>query len=706
MSRFGTILPPTAQRDSLVLRLWPWVRDELASTPGRWEAVCRLVVTTALVMTCSLALRVPMLSLSVLMVFFTAQGDTALTKFAGFAIVIGGTMAIALALLLLKLTMGYPMMRILGSCVIAFAGVYFMRISKLGVIGFGSAIAAVYAQSLVDLNSDPEAMTRFVLWVWVAIAYPTVLTVIVNLLMFPARPEKLLVSEMCSQLDDVIAQLDACRAPSERSPLLSNTVACSLLTLHRLLASAMQSDETYQRNRAGHLARIAAVDHLRIAAVRLSRLTATPLTQDQFARVNVLLEQCRNLRTSIADGNPFHVSGEPLAVNWAGDETEKVLYEMAHAIENAVDPDPPVAGPLPFSERDSLFAADAFSNPAYRKFALRTVLATMACYVFYTAVQWPGIHTVMLTCVIVAMPSVGAMSHRGIARILGCAFGSIVALICTVFIIPHLDSIVGLLLLTLPIVGAAAWLAAGSSRISYVGVQFVFAYSLALLGQFGPTTDLTEIRDRMTGILIGVRVSDTVSALCWPEREGQALRVKLGKLLRSIADLARAGDPASAGAAQRDQIDAARLKCLTLLAANREMEARVALEPGRLQANGWSDGEIAGWLAQAEETLFSINWFQVALQHATQHLSAPTANALTAFRYNIAVHLERSASCFDRTVTADSGNNLMQSLAELDACRHSEDPDQAAWLDKIVSAAKGLGEQIISLSRTTGRVTA
>lgn len=706
MSGFSTIAQSPAQRDSLHVRLWSWVRDELASTPGRLEAVCRLVVTIALVMTCSLALQIPMLSLSVLMVFFTAQNDTVLTKFAGFAIIIGDTVAIALALLLLKLTMGYPLVRILGSCVIAIAGVYFMRISKLGIVGFGSAIAAVYAQSLVDIQNNPESLTRFVLWVWVAIAYPTVLTVIVNLLMFPARPEKLFVAEMCRQLDDVMTQFDACQAHSERLPFPPDVVARDLLTLHRLLASATQSDKAYQSNRSRHLTRIAAVDHLRIAAAHLSRLTATPLSEDQLTRVTELQELCRNLRTSIIDGTSFHISAKSLAVNWEGDEMDTVLCEMARAIENAADSEPSAVDTPLFSERDGMFAADAFSNPAYGRFALRTVLATMACYVFYAGVQWPGIHTAMLTCVIVAMPSVGAVSHRGITRIVGCALGSVVALICTVFIIPYLDSIVGFLLLTLPIVSAGAWIAAGSSRTSYIGVQFVFAYALAQLGQFGPTTDLTEIRDRMIGILIGVGVSVTASTLIWPEREGETLCVKLGKLLRSIADLMRARDVATDGTGQRGQIDAARLKCLSLLATNREMEARVALEPGGRHANGWSDREIASWLAQAEEILFSSHWFLMALQHSSRRMSDSMANVLAAFRNCAVAQLEWTASRFDRAPMADPGNNLMQLLAELESCCQSDDPNQAARIEKTVSAAKRVGEEIILLRMTTDMVTA
>ena len=39
----------------------------------------------------------------------------------------------------------------------------------------------------------------------------------------------------------------------------------------------------------------------------------------------------------------------------------------------------------------TLFVADAFSNPAYVKFALKGCLAATICYVVWTGVAWPGL---------------------------------------------------------------------------------------------------------------------------------------------------------------------------------------------------------------------------------------------------------------------------------------------------------------------------
>nr|VXZ92437.1 multidrug efflux system protein MdtO [Klebsiella pneumoniae] len=63
-------------------------------------------------------------------------------------------------------------------------------------------------------------------------------------------------------------------------------------------------------------------------------------------------------------------------------------------------------------------------NPAYLHFALKTLLATLICYVFYTAADWQGLHTIMLSCVIVAQPGLGATMQKTWLRIGGALLAS------------------------------------------------------------------------------------------------------------------------------------------------------------------------------------------------------------------------------------------------------------------------------------------
>jgi multidrug resistance protein MdtO len=677
--------------------LWGLLRSELAPFPGRQAAVWRFVLSSALVIVISMALQVPYLSLSIVIVFFTAQENNVLTRLSGTLLAIGCSLGTALAIVLIKLTINYPMLRILGACLIAFCGMYFMRINKAGVIGFLAAQLVFYFQSFADLFADPETLLRALLWAWVSLVYPVAVTVAVNYLFLPARPGRLLVDEICRQLDNVLEQLEARRTGSPIPRLSSSLVASGVLALHRHLAFATLGNATYQRKKAKYLQKIAGIDRLHTAAAHLSQLPMHKLLPEQSDQLAILQEHCRALRSSFTDVKPFLFSeyfGESSAANG---ELDSVLCDMGQALkaiskaESA--PDVPSS-----ASKEPFIAKDAFSNPVYGRFALKTVLGALLCYVFYTAVQWQGIHTAMLTCFILALPSLGASTHKGLMRIVGCAVGSVVALIATIFIIPHLESITGLLLLTLPIVAVGAWVAAGSPRTNYIGMQFVFAYALAQLGQFALTTDITEIRDRMIGILIGVTVSIAISAFIWPEREGLMLRAMLGRLLHGVADLARAGAGNNESIAQSAAIDRARLQGWSLLLQSREMQARVVLEPGRQHDDDSVTVDVTAWLAHVQETLFAVNRLQVVLQHASPGLPRTFVEAIEAFRECAAHQLERMADRFAGKGSNNDGVHLPNALEALNRCRADESKPVHDSIGEILSAAQSLNERIAQLS--------
>ncbi|WP_248797675.1 FUSC family protein [Pseudomonas sp. MWU13-2105] len=336
----------------------------MSDQPGRADAVFRHLLSCTIVILLAMSLQVPLLSISLVLVFFVTQSSVALTKMLGTLFIVSATLAVGLAILLLKFSFDYPLLRIAGASLVFFVSVFFMRTCRLGPLFFVVALVTLYIQSQVDLNNDPEALTRACLWAWVAIAYPTLVTVAVNTLLLPA-------------------------------------------------------------------------------------------------------------------------------------------------------PAPP--GDKATTAKPPLLVADAFENPVYPQFAFKTLLATLLCYLLYTAVNWPGIHTAMLTCLITAMPSLEKTLHKGLLRILGCLVGSALALLCMVWVVPRIDSIVGLLLMSLPVLGLAAWVSAGSPRSSYAGIQIVFGFALALLADFAPMTDLSEIRDRLVGILLGVGVTALIHVGLWPE---------------------------------------------------------------------------------------------------------------------------------------------------------------------------------------------
>jgi len=573
------------------------IRNELAPFPGRMDAVWRLLASCTVVIICSMTLQIPSLSLSLIMVFFTAQENTVLTRMSGIVLIIGSILSVVASILLLKFFINAPMLRILGAALVAFCGMYFMRTSKLGAIGFLVALIVVYGQSMADIYEDPEVMTRALLWVGVATTYPIVVSMIIQRLFRPALPLKLLVEEYGRQLDEVEHQLDARIAGVAAPAFHSGRVGRGVLALQRQMTFAALGNEERTAARA------AAVSRLHAAAAQLARLAPFEASPEERRQMIAIREACASLRECLGHDAALHLAD---AAPWAGmpgaghalGAHNAILREMTRALRSAADAEAGTGGGNGASSAAhsaQLAAASSVAgnplNIVYLQFAFKAVLAAMVTYVIYTSLQWPGIHTAMQTCIILALPSLGATTHKGITRLLGCCLGSLAALVATVFVVPHLDSIVGLLAMSLPIIAAGAWIAVGSPRSNYIGVQMMFAFALAQLGSFGPVTDVTEIRDRLVGILLGLAVSITVYTLLWPEREGLALKTALARLRRAVAACARADHHA---------IGAARLQAWTLLNQCRELQARVALEPGW---RGRHSRRIANQLARAEESL-------------------------------------------------------------------------------------------------------
>jgi len=337
-----------------------------------------------------------------------------------------------------------------------------------------------------------------------------------------------------------------------------------------------------------------------------------------------------------------------------------------------------------------MVAPDAWTNPAYMRFSLKTLLAVLVCYVFYNTVDWQGVHTIMLTCLIVALPSLGASTQRALLRLGGAAVGSALALFMVVFVVPHLDDIVGLLLITLPVVALGAWISAGSERIGYAGIQVMFTFSLAVLGQFGPTTNLTEIRDRMVGIALGVSVATFVQMSFWREGEGDVLRQKLATMLRAIAAQLRTPQ---AGVDQRDELPYAQrqLQAWAVLADCEATLSRVALEPD------WQEVEQAQLtlraqtvLAQGREIMLAGDALRNALVAQAGSSNPHTFDAVRAAQEQASVELNRYAEYLAGNPPAARAPRRVEITAQ------AVEPAQPAD-GSLIAAADELSRQVAGL---------
>jgi multidrug resistance protein MdtO len=411
----------------------------------------------------------------------------------------------------------------------------------------------------------------------------------------------------------------------------------------------------------------------------------------QLAMLRELRANCRALDDSVMTGEPYRYMSTATPEERNAADTIPAAAESQRALRayaDLVTGGAAAAGKPPASE--PMLAPDAWTNPAYTRFSLKTLLAVLVCYVFYNAVDWQGVHTVMLTCLIVALPSLGASTQRALLRLSGAAVGSALALFMVVFIVPHLDDIVGLLLMALPVVALGAWITAGSERISYAGLQVMFTFSLALLGEFGPTTNLTEIRDRMVGILLGVCVATFVQMSFWREGEGDVLRQKLATLLRAIAAQLRPSQP---GAEKGDDLPYAQrqLQAWAVLADCETTLSRVALEPA------WQEGEQSQLtlraqtvLAQGREIMLAGDALRSALVAQAGSSSPHTIDAVQAAQQQASAELNRYA---DELATNPPDAHAPR---RIEIASQAVEPAQLAD-QPLIAAADELSRQIAGL---------
>ncbi|MGF7134020.1 multidrug resistance protein MdtO [Paraburkholderia sp. EB58] len=692
---------PTSLRRELawprpVARFAAFLQRELAAFPGRGNVMLRCVLGSAIVIVASMTLQVPELALSLMALFYVTQSNVVLTRMVAVGLVIGSTCAVAAAIVLYVLTFNYPLLRITVASAIFFCCVYMMRaVSKLGLVFFVVAIIVIYAQSFVDLTDNAEQLVRSCLWVWSAVNYPVVVALIINTVFLPAEPERQLRAAMHRQLAVVQARLTALIEPAAESPeaaapaLNAGDLQQGAVSLQKLLRFSTMRKRYSESTAAAMLACVTAVSRLYEAAAHLP-VSARPSSEAGIAAIRSVRGEVAALDAAITEDGPLprttpvQSGGEALSI--------PAVVAMQRAIEALVDATrtqvshanaPPPAPP-------ALLPADTYSNPRYARFALRTLLSVLICYVFYNAVKWPGIHTIMLTCLVVALPSLGASSRHGLLRISGAAIGSGLALFMVAFVIPHLESITGLLLMSLPVIALGAWVSAGSELIGYAGLQLMFTFSLALLEQYAPPSDLTEIRDRLVGILLGVGVATFIQMSVWPEGEADALRSQLAKVLRAIAAVCLGHAQVAEGGAPAAQAQPS-APAWAMLADCEATLARVALEPD------WREGETSRVtllaqtvLAQSRSVLLASDAFYVESMFGAGRTDASGAG------------LTKACGTLQRNL----GESLEQYAQQLSNEPPLAMPPVPLDLTKLATAAAGRegGEHIVALLERAARI--
>jgi multidrug resistance protein MdtO len=484
-----------------------FLAQELAPREGRGLAVARIAAACTITVAIAMVFRIPLAAYMAYMVFLTSKDDTAATL----TMAVAGTVAVTLAILftlgIAQISLGDPAIRLPAMALTTFLAMFSVRTFALGPISFLAGFLVVTMQSVIDEVPNPESFTRTTLWLWVVVVVPAFTMTLINLLF---GPQGAAVAER--GVRKVLTDLEAA--------LTSGEIAGRLAEWRTILVPLIEKS------------RNPPAIHRLLDALVILEAYPDPIPPRERTRLSYLVRGCASAleRQNLTAEAPPETESIPEAL-----AATHAFAELQRELSRTTAHKPAHSGHKP----RQLFVPDALSNPAHWQFALKTTIAIMIVYSVYTMLDWPGLLTSIVTVFFVALGSVGETVHKLTLRIAGALIGGLLAGLSIVFLLPHFTDIGQLCALTAVVALFAAWVSTSSERLSYAGMQIALAFFMGLLQTYSPANDLTVLRDRIVGILLGNVVMTLVFSSLWPESAITRLRGALADALRAIAALLR-----------------------------------------------------------------------------------------------------------------------------------------------------------------------
>ena len=540
---------------------------ELRPTPGRLADTVRVTVFCLVAISISEIFRTPMTVLTAALVFFMSAKDIGSSVLAALMMGVSALTGVLIALLVFSLSLSQPALRVPLIAMATFAAMFLSRASSLGPVFFVSGFVTAYAltfgddvlgaalqpdtvgnttqDGLPDLAFMPpvEALVQSILWIVVAVAIPAVVVILGNLLI-GRDPTLMLRSALADSMAAAARFCEGSEGVNRELEALARKGSGPLLKLHGLAAKLHGT----ARLRPPSEPLIFHVGRL------LSILLAWERLEGHHSAVDALASTagaCRELERAIRRGGFLDradmaaglrqdaaavPSQNPELVWTLSGELRQVISAMRDELSPHPHLDSERATEGPASPRRVL-VNDAFSNPDHVRFALKVTLAMMGCYILKDLTNWPGIQTCIVTCFLVALGTIGESTHKALLRLAGACIGGALGIGAILLVMPSVDGFGGLLALLTPVLLISAWVASGSERISYCGMQIALGFLVAVLQGYGPTLDMQTARDRIIGVLLGDAAILAVFTTFWPVSVETVVRERTADALNRLADL-------------------------------------------------------------------------------------------------------------------------------------------------------------------------
>jgi multidrug resistance protein MdtO len=627
--------------------------DSLKLFPERGRITLRLAIACTFIVLVAYTFRMPFQDLMPFFVLFITKEEKVTTTVTALLVLLAATLAIAVAILIYKSTGDRAEFRIPGIALEIFIGMFLFRVLSIGAVGWILGFIVAASQSLVYLFPSPEETVHQFLWLWVAIAFSVAVAWLANLLLFPVSPARLLQREFVAGWHTVSAatdQLTTSQTSAGAQSLHPLVKGGPIRSLKLLKLSLIESRDL--RGKKVELTRmILSLDKITrlvfsYAKARLKSSAPIATAPRETAILSGLKKEVESFQQEFEAGflpsrtpsRPATETAETIAPQLL--EAERTLQDLAPGDAESENHPQEAAT----RRKPSLFVADAFSNPKHVQFAIKVTLAGMVGYLFYTASDYYGIHTVFYTPLIIALASTGATIHKGFLRVVGCIIGGALGLICSIWVIPRFETLATFLFIVFCVHGLAAWISAGNDRTSYMGLQIALAFDLGFLQGYGPPENIDPLRDRLIGIVIGICIATIVFALIWPESADLSARERLAACLRTIARLLRVGRGSNDAKYPSSQPEQLELEIAARLSEANSYEEQAAFEELMHGSIATDRPKLADAIAVTEEIyVCSLAWVREQRSGQTIHEGGPKVTSELTERLAHAVE-----ACADR----------------------------------------------------------
>ncbi len=531
---------------------------EFAPRPGRLGDTLRLVSLVLASVSISELFRLPDAAVSAYIVLLVSGSERSSTIRTALVAGIAVILAVLVTILVFMASLSQPALRVPLIALATFAAMFCSRISPLGAAAFTAGFIVAYGltlgdqlmglslqssgisntteEGLPDLFRMPpeEALVQSLLWLSVVVAMPVALVVAANLAT-GRRPAALLRTALADRLAacaDLCAGRPGALAALAASAREDQRLVTLLTRLHAASGAAAGPDYA-----------VAVRETQRLALA----LLAWPLIERREGRegqgdrrLRPLAAWCRSAAGSFRAGRT--VALDP-AASVPGDNAARPLAdEIAHAARGIGRSLAGTASPAARGKaeaRPGLISVQAVRDPETARYAFKVTLAVMLCYAAEELLDWPAIHTCVVTCFFVSLGTLGETLHKATLRICGALIGGGLGILTILLLMPAMTDLGDLLLALAAVTLLTGWIATGSERVSYAGWQIGIAYYLTVLQGFGPTLDMQTARDRVIGIVLGNVIVLLVFTSLWPKRGMDAARRQLATAIMSLAGLMR-----------------------------------------------------------------------------------------------------------------------------------------------------------------------